>query len=72
MLVTELEAETKWCPFARVAIRAWDVAVAANEGTNDAACKGSLCMQWRWQGFDLPSVPDRKGFCGMSGVPSYA
>lgn len=48
--MTEDEAKTKWCPFARTSDddgstfnRRWDGKVS-----EAAACLGSGCMAWRW------------------------
>lgn len=68
--MTEEEAKTKWCPFARVGVRWMDsqaasladlTAVAVNRGENaaeQARCLGSACMAWRWtSGWPLPDDP---------------
>lgn len=66
MIVTEKEAETKWCPHAR------DANLAGNrdsdhEGSGTvigATCLGSQCMAWRWlQGTEH----NGRGYCGLSG-----
>lgn len=66
--MTEDEAKTKWCPFARV--------VDSARGTDGegARCIGSACMAWRW--LTSPevvaaypgSVAD--GYCGLAGRPA--
>lgn len=76
--MTEDEALTKWCPFARVADRELtaDPAPPAynrlhfGDGAFDAAdygvtlCVGSHCMAWRWTSKDLT------GYCGLAGAPA--
>jgi hypothetical protein len=59
MIVTEKEAETKWCPHAR------DADLGTNrEGNTGSACIGSQCMAWRWlQG----TKHNGRGYCGLSG-----
>lgn len=59
--MTEEEAKTKWCPFARVGVRWMDsqaesladlAAIAVNRGENAdtrSRCLGSACMAWRWE-----------------------
>lgn len=84
MTVTEQEANTKWCPQARI----------------DICCMGSKCMAWRWDEPRLGAVlrkepiligqskPDwadgcdqeaehwisrettSQGYCGLAGMPS--
>ena len=78
--MTEDEAKTKWCPFARVTIRddiadSWnrfeDGIEAAVDGSH---CIASNCMAWRWG--KKPSadgvlfVEDREhGYCGLASRP---
>jgi hypothetical protein len=66
--MTEEEAETKWCPQARVI-------VAFGENMNQAAtanCIASSCMAWRWKhrpNAASSAYPDGEGFCGLAGTP---
>lgn len=64
--MTEEEAKTKWCPFAR------DV-----DGAPTTNCIGSACMAWRWD-HDIyresPYVPryvpsETEGHCGLAEKP---
>jgi hypothetical protein len=69
--MTEAEARTKWCPFARVFVLI-DEGPAVNRARAGAPpseqadmqertrCIASGCMAWRW------SVPS-SGFCGLAG-----
>lgn len=57
MNVTEAEAKTKWCPFARgsfVMVGNSPASVNRNlsgEASSGASCIGSDCMAWRWNAF---------------------
>ncbi|MBF0308616.1 MAG: hypothetical protein HQL56_03705 [Magnetococcales bacterium] len=79
-LVTEAEAKKKWCPMVRVLDLSlqsgaagfnWinTVGMEQQEGMSDwwssNACKGSLCMFWRWK----PSREGHLGYCGLAGKP---
>lgn len=75
--MTEEEAKTKWCPFARVGSegnRAFDV---GNTIQADCHCIGSACMAWRWTllpilgdaGFVRGHRQTDQGFCGLAGKP---
>lgn len=73
--MTEDDAKTKWCPFARVhRTKASDEAAAAVNRPlemmdGEAFCLGSGCMAWRWEhfapGIDIDRF--RHGFCGLAG-----
>lgn len=68
--MTEQEALTKWCPFARFAMSweegnnflAFNVNRARDNGDN--RCLGSGCMAWR-VGTDAKGK--KFGFCGIAG-----
>jgi hypothetical protein len=75
MLLTEEEAKTKWCPFARVAgtgvayastphAEAWPVTVnRGGQGERDeVCCIASACMAWRW----ADEYRSSSGGCGSS------
>lgn len=52
--MTEDEARTRWCPFARIADGEPPVAVNRPEPYGDVPkCLGSFCMAWRWD--DIPN-----------------
>lgn len=65
--MTEEEAKTKWCPFARVDSTA---ANRPNPGPNcDVTagwppCIGSACMAWRRDVYG-----NDNGWCGLAGKP---
>ena len=79
MLLSEQEAKTKWCPYTRVYDpkdeakpvgfnwMRWDPSNGemSREDWQVTACKGSVCMAWRWAD---PDKSDR-GFCGLAGTP---
>lgn len=79
--MTEEEAKTKWCPFARVpGISLGGHGIAINRSTEDdpkqksltPKCIGSDCMAWRE---DLTRDEASQGFaaqsghCGLAGNP---
>lgn len=85
MLVTDEEAETKWCPFTR------DAGGANRHGhgsSDEVRCIGSDCMAWRWDnagnqaaeqehedssaigGVYIREEPKRRGYCGLAGAPA--
>jgi len=56
--MTEDEAKTKWCPYARVAYTLsgedGNALAGVNRGrshyvNSEALCLGSACSQWRWE-----------------------
>ena len=53
--MTEQEAKTKWCPFARIPVIGDRADVTCNRANADADkyanCIGSRCMAWRWMSF---------------------
>jgi hypothetical protein len=83
--MTENEAKTKWCPFARtIALMEGKSCGPANRITSVAPeppslaydkCLGSQCMAWRWNhGPDDPE-PNKvriyipDGYCGLADKP---
>jgi hypothetical protein len=78
MTLTEDEAKTKWCPFARVALRNKEGAVSTafnrqenskNEASAVGLCIGSACMAWRGLKADDAGGYVGRGFCGLAGKP---
>lgn len=81
-LLTEDEATTKWCPFARVMLFEPEPGAgnhAVNRTTMNMTCIGSACMAWRFQPAIVvpadsvtPEILARKpgGFCGLAGRPT--
>lgn len=83
--MTEDEAKTKWCPFARIHDGDPPVSVNRPEPYADVPkCLGSFCMAWRKTG--VAKVENRRGqmvdrdidgtgrwhyegFCGLAGKP---
>jgi hypothetical protein len=81
MILTEEEAKTKWCPFAR----SFDVpendesdAIAITAGTNRVRsgrpdkwclCIASQCMAWTWLGGT--AGPRLRGYCGLAKQNGY-
>lgn len=76
--MTEQEAKTKWCPFARVldwAVEAPSMREPAQmmfaatnrylAPNNDMpTCIGSACMAFRWDDYEQTD-----GYCGLAGRP---
>lgn len=76
-LLTEEEAEKKWCPFAQGGINRQ----REKDGTVNVGCSASECMAWRSVGD--PGAPDEpifggvnkgrsadlRGYCGLAGRP---
>jgi len=81
--MTEDEAKTKWCPFARVGHSASGLGSMnriVNDDASDAAkaatlCQASACMAWRRQRSEMDNdgyvneAPPGSGFCGLAGAP---
>lgn len=70
--MTEDEAKTKWCPFARVMVTA--DSDGADGGLRGPIAVGSACMAWRWKEFPVAgSQPyafrQAGGGCGLAGTP---
>lgn len=64
--ITHAEAQTKWCPEARIAIGSATFNRTNALGIVDQACTciGSACMAWRWHDpetkwFGKPQLDDR-------------
>ena len=79
MMLTEEQAKTKWCPFARQATGLDGHGPAFNRSAFGwEFCVASACMAWRWGHFIGPDgwTADRKcdsapdpthGYCGLAG-----
>jgi hypothetical protein len=83
--LTEEEAKTKWCPFARTPIYIDIAAASTNRNLKGGAlpsssCIGSSCMSWRWESYASRDNPTRapgaghsfdltRGYCGLAGRP---
>lgn len=80
--MTEDEAKTKWCPFARVyEFGNRESAITAGVGLMpiNSNCIASQCMAWRWGApptgwLEHATAEQRKtyrphGFCGLAGKP---
>jgi len=66
--MTEDEAKTKWCPFARLA--ELDGANRGSVSGHDmplAKCIGTACMAWRWRIIPSKQDPHEAGYCGLAG-----
>lgn len=80
MILTEEEAQKRWCPFSRMMLgdngaynRDW-------RDINSTNCIASQCMAWRWelitefasdetQPIKIVSRKTGNGFCGLAGEP---
>jgi hypothetical protein len=78
--LTEAEAKTKWCPFARVALFPRDQAFgpawnrlrtddAQSTYPSEARCIASACMAWRWVGTKSHKSANGHGYCGLAVAP---
>jgi hypothetical protein len=75
--MTEEEAKTKWCPYARV--ESWSsegTATGANfnrtiidSNPPEARCIGSTCMAWRKHKYGQIEGERIDGYCGLAGKP---
>jgi len=67
-MITEDEAETKWCPLANAhgdsMLRG--VKRDADRNWQHTLCIGSACMAWRWSKEDEAIA---SGYCGAFGQP---
>lgn len=76
-MLTEEEATTKWCPWARDMIHEQGkvgpvqaMAAVNRKGSDFAKCIASECMAWRFNSAVLAADNiDRRGYCGLAGVP---
>lgn len=79
MLLTEEDAQRKWCPFAR---EMNDTDLPTTNGSDQFTCIASKCMAWRWKGTHLPDENEvdntgkspgmswnkrTYGYCGLAG-----
>jgi len=77
--MTEEEAKTKWCPFARSRsieygksqnLMGYTTYMAYNHDVPTTTCIASECMAWREIHYDPKyEVKDRCGYCGLAGKP---
>ncbi|MEO5367757.1 MAG: hypothetical protein H7831_15635 [Magnetococcus sp. WYHC-3] len=78
LFATADEARSRWCPFVRIRQpdapqqaaynwTRWDPQRGDMPRSEwaDAACKGPMCMAWRW---DVSGERER-GYCGLAGTP---
>ena len=81
-IVTEEQAKTKWCPFARVPVETetleWVVGNRANQTGPGGLYKGSKCIASQCMAFRLIPIepyadssdpPPKRGYCGLAGTP---
>jgi hypothetical protein len=68
--MTEAEAKTKWCPFARSEISGMianrPMNYSSGNSNSDRVCIGSSCMAWRWDGqseYRHPKGPEFLRYC---------
>jgi len=60
--MTEDDAKTKWCPWARAPLHGGVGHIAINRPERcDSRCIASGCMAWRWTG-------QSHGYCGNAGA----
>jgi len=85
MIVTEQEAQTKWCPFSRVAgmfeVEGENHPVygsnrfgnpfwrAPHDMKTATMCIGSGCMMWRQGPHGEGDKGSPTGYCGLAGAP---
>ena len=71
--MTEEEAKTKWCPFARLLgvhhdLRAVTSINRMKDGIpQETYCIGSACMAWRLGRDSNDNPSSKRGFCGLAG-----
>jgi hypothetical protein len=75
MILTEAEAKTKWCPFARAPEHQGTGQNREDKGaaTESSLCLASGCMAWRVASpppnIMVTTVPAGVGYCGLGGNP---
>ena len=80
-MMTEEEARTKWCPFARVIVvetkvtgnRVFEMRTEGVDLNPDTCrCIASECMMWRWEGrVDGHLIATERGHVTPSEAPGY-
>ena len=85
MILTEEEAQTKWCPnsISYYQTTSGPVGINRDVPTGDIpACIASYCMYWRFIDpkplrdvdlvtSDVVELPPRTGYCGIAGKPEH-
>ena len=78
MTLTEEEAKTKWCPYARVMVQRNDGEPTASANRMElvvppslmdwpaSLCIASQCMAWQWLPPNDGSCAGDKGYCGLT------
>jgi len=78
--MTEEEAKTKWCPYARLGSSTSGlggfnrfISPAREADFDGTRCVGSACMAFRWSPdttLEMSGhIVTRQGFCGLAGKP---
>ena len=67
--MTEAEAQTKFCPFARLDGDGRNMEVIGGYAKPATFCIGSACMAWRESPPPPEIVGPVHGFCGLAGSP---
>lgn len=75
MIITSMEAITKWCPFVRFQMgdkdTKWQGEIITNRwdevsGYKEFCCKGQQCIMWEW--VEPDDEKNFNGYCGLSKV----